>query len=103
MVAPTAPPGREPSSDTAEDIARTALIWLAGDPERMGVFLATSGVDPAEIRARARDPEFLGFVLDFVLASEPLLMEFCGDCGLRAEAPAAARARLPGGTAPNWT
>jgi len=91
------------TSEAAEDLARTALIWLLGEPERVGAFLAASGAAPGELRVRAGDPEFLGFVLDFVLASEPLLMEFCAESGVRPVAPAQARAALPGGAVPDWT
>jgi hypothetical protein len=91
------------NTDAARDIAETALIWLAERPERLGAFLDASGADPREIRARAEDPEFLGFVLDFLLASDAAVLDFCADRRLAPEVPARARAVLPGGGVPNWT
>lgn len=87
----------------AADLARGALIWLAGEPEALGAFLGASGLDPADLRGRAGDPEFLGFVLDFLLGDEAMLLAFCGETGTPPTAPARARALLPGGDLPNWT
>ena len=89
--------------DAAESLAVEALGWLAGEPDALGAFLAAAGAGPAELRARAQEPEFLGFVLDFLLQDEPLLIAFCDAAGRPYDAPMRARARLPGGEAPEWT
>lgn len=89
--------------ETASGIAQEALIWLAGDPERLGRFLAASGAGPADLRARAGDPEFLGFLLDFVLGSDDLVRAFAAAAGVPPEAVMRARTALPGGAAPDWT
>jgi len=54
--------------EDAAAIGTDALIWLAGRPEELAALLAVSGLDAAALRARAGEPAFLGFVLDFVLA-----------------------------------
>lgn len=87
----------------AEALAIDALSWLAGRPEALGRFLASTGAGPAELRARATDPAFLGFVVDYMLSDEPLLMQFCADRSFQPEAPMQARAALPGGDLPHWT
>ncbi|MEO0681903.1 MAG: DUF3572 domain-containing protein [Pseudomonadota bacterium] len=87
----------------AETLALEALGWLAADADRLGPFMAEAGVDPAELRARAGEPEFLGFVLDHLLADEERLLAFCDDVRQPYEAPARARQALPGGDAPHWT
>jgi hypothetical protein len=87
----------------AIEIGQEALVWLAGEPDRLGALLASSGLAPAELRARAGDPEFLGFVLDAVLADDASVLAFAAAGGLRPEVPALARAALPGGNLPNWT
>lgn len=84
-------------------LAQEALVWLAGQPEALGAFLAASGAAPAELRGRAGDPEFLGFVLDFVLGSEEGVRDFAAAAGIPPDRPARARAALPGGDAPEWT
>ena len=83
-------------------IGQDALIWLAGQPEALSALLATTGLAPEDMRARADDPEFLGFVLDFVLGSDATVLEFARAAGLDLTAAARARALL-GGATPNWT
>ena len=89
--------------DFAENLALQALAWLAGQDEAFNAFMAQSGTDVAEVRARAAEPEFLGAVLDYLLSDEATLLAFCADAGLRPETPMQARALLPGGDVPNWT
>lgn len=55
------------------------------------------------MRARAGDPEFLGFVLDFLLSDEAALVAFAEESGLSPDRPLRARAALPGGQLPHWT
>ncbi len=88
--------------ERAVAIAQEALIWLAGEPDALGQFLAASGLAPKDFRARAADPDFLGFVLDFVLASDASVLAFAAAAGLRPEDPARARMALGGGE-PHWT
>ena len=61
----------------AEILALQALGWLAGDPERIERFLALSGLDPASLRDVADSPDTQRAVLDFLLADEALLLDFC--------------------------
>ena len=89
--------------EQAELLGIRALGWIAGQPERAGAFLATAGASADEMRERASDPEFLGFVLDFLLGDEEALLEFCQDENLPPDRPMRARAGLPGGEIPNWT
>ena len=84
-------------------LARAALLWLAADPERIGGFLGSSGLDPAALRARARDPAMLGFVLDYLLAEDAWVLSFADETGHRPQAVAEARTALPGGDTPHWT
>jgi hypothetical protein len=87
----------------AEALAVRALVWMAGDVDLVGRFLAATGAGPADLRARAAEPEFLGFVLDFLLADEAALVAFALAENIRPELPMRARAALPGGELPNWT
>jgi len=95
----SAPLGRE----QAETLGLEALTWIAGQPELAGAFLGASGGTSGDLRDRAGDPEFLGFVLDFLLADETALLAFCADAGMKPDRPMRARAALPGGDLPNWT
>jgi len=64
------------SREAAEHVAIQALSFIAGDGERLGGFLAATGIGPAAIRDAARDPQFLAGVLDYVAGNEPLLVDF---------------------------
>jgi hypothetical protein len=57
-------------------LAIQALGFIAEDPERLGRFLATSGLTVEHIRSAARDPDFLAGVLEHMLADESLLVAF---------------------------
>ena len=86
---------KEPRTDPpAEEIAARALAFLAQDMDRLGRFLALSGLDPASIREAAREPHFLPSVLDHLLTDERLLLEFADAERLRPETVAEARRRL---------
>jgi hypothetical protein len=91
------------TADEAVSIGQEALIWLAGQPEALGGFLAASGLSPDELRRRAEDPEFLGFVIEFLTGSDAMVLAFARDAGLHPSAPMRARAALPGGAEHNWT
>src|SRR5256885_15639714 len=66
----------------AESLAIQALGFMAGDPERLGAFLAATGIGPEMIRQAAAEPAFLAGVLDHVAADEPLLMAVAGHAGV---------------------
>ena len=84
------------SEERAETLALRALAWLAADPERLGLFLAESGIGPGELRARAGDRAMLGGVLDHLLSREDLLLRFAEENDVDPAAAAQARAKLPG-------
>lgn len=83
--------------DAAETIALKALAFVVGDDEGLSRFFALSGLDAQGLRAGAGEPETLAGVLDFLLGDEVRLIRFCDEAGLPPEAPARARAVLPGG------
>ncbi len=89
--------------DSAERIGIQALGWLAGNDEYLQRFLDTGGASAGDLRRRAQEPEFLGFVLDFLLMDDAMVLAFCADTGIAPEVPMQARAALPGGDMPDWT
>lgn len=62
--------------ETAEIVAIQALSFVAGDAERLGRFLAETGIGPETLRTAAKDPGFLAGVLDFLLRDEALIKAF---------------------------
>jgi Protein of unknown function (DUF3572) len=69
------------TQQAAEGLAIQALTFIAGDGERLGRFLAVTGIGPAEIRGAAREPGFLGGVLEYLAADERLAAAFALDAG----------------------
>jgi hypothetical protein len=80
----------------AEAIAVDALNFLAGDATRLTRFLDLSGLNPASIRAAARDPGFLAGILDYINGDESLLMAFAADASVDPNDVEKARAALGG-------
>jgi hypothetical protein len=61
----------------AETIALNVLGFLAESPQAMERLMDQSGLDSSTIRKRAADRDFLAAVVDFLLANEHLLVDFC--------------------------
>jgi hypothetical protein len=74
--------GHPLTREQAEGLAIQALTYIAGDGERLGRFLAVTGIGPAEIRAAAREPGFLAGVLEYIASDETLISAFAGENGL---------------------
>jgi len=77
--------------EVAEIVAIQALSFVAGDPERLGVFLAETGIGPETLRSAAADPHFLAGVLDFVLRDDATVKAFAAASELDPTIIAAAR------------
>jgi hypothetical protein len=89
--------------ERAETIALGGLGWLAQDAELLSQFMGWSGADPTRISSEARNPDFLGFVLDFILMSDDMVIRCAEEVNVAAEDIMRARQMLPGGDVPNWT
>jgi Protein of unknown function (DUF3572) len=68
--------------ESAENLAISALAFLAGDPERLGRFLSLTGIGPDAIRKAATEPAFLAGVLDHVVSDEALLVAVAAHAGV---------------------
>ena len=84
------------TQEAAEGLAVQALTFIAGEPERLGRFLAATGIGPAEIRAAASEPGFLAGVLEFLAADDRLIAAFAAETGLEPADVARAYAALGG-------
>jgi hypothetical protein len=80
--------------EVAEIVAIRALSFVAGEPERLGAFLAESGIGPETLRSAAADPQFLVSVLDFVLRDDQTVKAFASASQLHPTNIAAARQAL---------
>jgi hypothetical protein len=88
----TGPLGRE----AAETLALSVLEFLSARPNDLDRFLALTGIESGTIRQSARQPEFLGGVLDHLLGDERLLMAFAAWADVPPEDIARARYGLEG-------
>ena len=77
--------------EVAEIVAIQALSFIAADPERLGLFLAESGIGPETLRTAAANPQFLAHVLDFVLRDDATVKAFATQSELHPTNVAAAR------------
>jgi len=80
----------------AEILALKGLAYLANSGDPIDRFLALTGTDAGEMRARAEEPEFLAAVMDFLLSNEALLTGFCEDASIDPRQIQTARQALPG-------
>jgi hypothetical protein len=85
--------------EVAEIVAIQALSFVAGDPERLGAFLAESGIGPDTLRTAAADPHFLASVLDFVMRDDATVKAFASASQLHPTNIAAAHQAL---NDPQW-
>jgi hypothetical protein len=83
--------------EVAEIVAVQALSFVASEPERLGLFLAESGIGPETLRSAAADPHFLASVLDFVLRDDATVRAFATVSELDPTIIAAARDALDDG------
>ena len=64
------------------------------DPERLGLFLAETGIGPETLRKSASDPKFLASVLDFVMRDDATVKAFSDAAKLHPTNVAAAHQAL---------
>lgn len=64
------------------------------DSERLGRFLALTGLSPDTIRREAKTSRFLAAILDYVAADEQLLVAIAAELGVGPDAIVAAHRRL---------
>ena len=75
-------------------LALRALAWALGDADRASRLLAVTGLDPADLRARAADPGVQAATLCFLENYEPDLIACAEAIGVSPALLVAARRRL---------
>jgi hypothetical protein len=85
---------RETNAAAAESLALRALAWTLGDAGRAARLLDLTGLDPAELRARAGERSLLAATLAFLEAHEPDLIACAEALAVPPARLAAVRARL---------
>src|ERR1700737_3879537 len=85
--------------EVAQIVAIQALSFIAGEPERLGAFLAETGIGPETLRPAAAAPRFLPSVLDFVVRDDATVKAFASASQLHPTNIAAAHQAL---SDPKW-
>ncbi|ALI54861.1 DUF3572 domain-containing protein [Celeribacter marinus] len=89
--------------DSAEALALNILAWLVGDDDLLPTFLGSTGMDGAELRARAGEAEVLSAVLDFLMMNDEWVNRWADETQGDPMGVMRARQALPGGEQVNWT
>ena len=89
--------------EIAKNHAFEARIWLTKNKQKIASLLNLSGVTKIDLDQRFKDPEFLSFLLDFVMASDDLVLCLIKDLNTLPEEIKKSKSVLSGGDLPHWT
>ena len=89
---------KTPSETTSDSnvIALQLMAFIASSEERLERFSALSGIGLFEMQTGAQDPVFLGFMLDYALQEEALILEFAQNHEISPQTLVNARRNFPG-------
>lgn len=87
-----------PSIDESSIIALKLISFIASEENRCERFSALTGMTLQDLKEGAKKPEFQGFVLEYALQDESLILEFAAMENLSPLTLVAARHKLPGAT-----
>ncbi len=82
----------------ASTIALNLITYIASNEDILERFLGLSGISLNDLQSSAANPEFQGFMLDYALQDESLIIDFAKSCGMKPETLQQARFALPGAT-----
>jgi Protein of unknown function (DUF3572) len=84
------------TSEGASIIALKFIEFIASEESRLERFLALTGISSGDLKDNAKDPAFQGFVLDYAMQDESLILEFAAIDNTSPSVLASARYALPG-------
>ena len=85
-----------PNTLESSTIALQLIAFLASDLERMERFTSLSGINLGDMKEGALNPVFLGFMLDYALQDEALILAFAENQQISPQTLAIVRRQLPG-------
>lgn len=85
-----------PNALEGTTIALQLIAFLASDDERMERFSSLSGMGLGDLKDGTENPVFLGFLLDYALQDEALILSFAENQQISPQSLAVARRQLPG-------
>ena len=89
--------------NNAKELAINALLLLAKDNQNLEAFLLSSGANADDLRIRSKDQEFLGFVLEFFMTSDELILSLSRDLTISPDKIRRAYYVLSGDNLVHWT
>tara|TARA_B100000963_G_C22494810_1_gene610945 strand:- start:43 stop:324 length:282 start_codon:yes stop_codon:yes gene_type:complete len=89
-------------SNLAEKKALEALHWISRNESHLTNFLEENGASVSDIFGRAKEPEFLLFVLEYCLSTDEIAIECARELSIDPNQLAEIRSALPGGEIYNW-
>ena len=86
----------------AEQKALEALNWISKNQYHLTNFLEVNGASVRDIFDRAKDPEFLVFVMEYCLSNDEIAIECAQELCVDPSELTEIRGLLPGGEIYNW-
>ncbi|WP_169544817.1 DUF3572 domain-containing protein [Sneathiella aquimaris] len=84
------------NQELAEITALQAVAYILGQEKQRDWLMNETGLSPSDFIQSADSPEILAGVLDFLLAHEEMLIDFCSAQNIDPAQPAKARRFFPG-------
>jgi Protein of unknown function (DUF3572) len=91
------------NQELAEIISLQAVSFIAEDEDRLSALFQETGLSVGDFQDLAENPYTLAGVLDFLLAHEEILVEFCEKNNINPEMPLKIRRFFPGGSEEFYT
>ena len=88
--------------ESAQELATSALLYLAGRPELIEDFLAATGLQPQDLRQVATRPDMALHVLDYLLEDDRRVMDAASELGIAPGEMMHARTALAGPGSYGW-
>jgi hypothetical protein len=86
------------NAEESSVIALKFIGFIAAEETRLERFLALTGISLGDLKDSAKDPAFQGFVLDYAMQDETLILEFSALENISPQTLMIARHALPGAT-----
>ena len=79
----------------AEIVALNIIEYIFSNDQLKGEFLSLTGISEVHAREYTDSPEFLSGAMDFLLANEEELIQFCEQFGYKPDDPLFYRGSIP--------
>lgn len=88
--------------ESAQELATSAFLYLAGQPDLIEGFLGATGLQPQDLRRVATNPDMALHVLDYLLEDDRRVMDAAAGLGIAPGDLMQARTALAGPGSYGW-